>query len=121
MDLRQYSSGKRPTLGGVSGFPSIQFGVEMAFQSLLLIPFLLFPSEFTEGQNQSKSMDSYGWVRRLLMEQMKKKKQGFHCIKLKLEQIDFDKNCSWLYSETFRSRTEEIRVDANGAFDQMKL
>jgi hypothetical protein len=40
---------ERPTLGGVSEFPSIQFGVEMAFQSLAAkSPFLLFPSEFTE-------------------------------------------------------------------------
>jgi hypothetical protein len=59
MDLRQYSPWKRPTLGGVSGFPSIQFGVEIAFQSLLLIPFLLFPSEFTEG---TKSIQINGLV-----------------------------------------------------------
>jgi hypothetical protein len=45
----EYPSGKRPTLGDVSEFPSIQFGVEMAFQSLAAkSPFLLFPSEFTE-------------------------------------------------------------------------
>src|SRR3954469_20598473 len=32
-------------------FPSIQFGIEMAFASLEAeIPFLLFPSAFTEGQ-----------------------------------------------------------------------
>ena len=32
-------------------FPSIQFGLEMAFQSLASEnPFILFPSEFTKGQ-----------------------------------------------------------------------
>jgi hypothetical protein len=31
-------------------FPSIQFGIEMAFQSLVSeTPFLLFPSAFTDG------------------------------------------------------------------------
>jgi L-alanine-DL-glutamate epimerase-like enolase superfamily enzyme len=54
---------------------------------------------------------------RHLKEQIEEKlKQGFHCIKLKIGAIDFDKEL-WLYSGAFRSRKMEIRVDANGAFN----
>jgi cytochrome c-type biogenesis protein CcmE len=61
------SSGKDQLWEALIEFPSIQFGVEMAFLSLQSeTPFLLFPSEFTEGQNQSKSMVSFGWVKLLL-------------------------------------------------------
>jgi hypothetical protein len=48
-------------------FPSIQFGVEVAFQSLHSETlFLLFPSNLLRGQNQFKSMVSFGWVKPLL-------------------------------------------------------
>ena len=39
-------------LGQLVAFPSIQFGLEMAFRSLKQkLPFDLFPSEFTSGQD----------------------------------------------------------------------
>ncbi|NRT14630.1 o-succinylbenzoate synthase [Flavobacterium sp. 28A] len=103
-------------------FPSIQFGVEMAFQSLLSEnPFLLFPSPFTEG---SKSIPINGLVwmgEPLFMKQQIEEKlaQGFHCIKLKIGAIDFDKELKLLsyIRENFTAEEVEIRVDANGAFD----
>jgi o-succinylbenzoate synthase len=104
-------------------FPSIQFGVEMAFQSLASEnPFLLFSSEFTEGK---KNMDINGLVwmgDELFMKQQIEEKlaQGFHCIKLKIGAIDFQKELDLLHfiRQNFDENTIEIRVDANGAFSE---
>ncbi|MBY0486763.1 MAG: o-succinylbenzoate synthase [Flavobacteriaceae bacterium] len=104
-------------------FPSIQFGVEMAFQSLASEnPFLLFPSEFTEGK---KNMDINGLVwmgdEVFMKEQIEEKlTQGFHCIKLKIGAIDFQKELDLLHfiRQNFDENTIEIRVDANGAFSE---
>jgi hypothetical protein len=43
-----------------------------------------------------------------MKEQKKKLKQGFHCIKLKLGAIDFDKTIIELYSETFGPEKMEM-------------
>lgn len=104
-------------------FPSIQFGVEMAFQSLTSEnPFLLFPSEFTEGK---KSIDINGLVwmgdEVFMKEQIEEKlAQGFHCVKLKIGAIDFQKELDLLHfiRQNFDENTIEIRVDANGAFSE---
>ncbi|WP_395063268.1 o-succinylbenzoate synthase [Flavobacterium sp.] len=104
-------------------FPSIQFGVEMAFQSLASEkPFLLFPSEFTEGK---KNMDINGLVwmgdESFMKQQIEEKlAQGFHCIKLKIGAIDFQKELDLLHfiRQNFDENTIEIRVDANGAFSK---
>lgn len=104
-------------------FPSIQFGVEMAFQSLASeSPFLLFPSEFTEG---IKNMDINGLVwmgdEVFMKEQIEEKlAQGFHCVKLKIGAIDFQKELDLLHfiRQNFDENTIEIRVDANGAFSE---
>ena len=103
-------------------FPSIQFGVEMAFQSLVSVtPFLLFPSAFTEG---SKSMVINGLVwmgEEAFMKQQIEEKlaEGFRCIKLKIGAIDFDQELQLLrfIRQYFTPEQVEIRVDANGAFD----
>lgn len=102
-------------------FPSIQFGVEMAFLSLASkTPFELFPSEFTLGK---KSMEINGLVwmgeEAFMKEQIEEKlAQGFRCIKLKIGAIDFDKELGLLryIRNHFDKETVEIRVDANGAF-----
>jgi o-succinylbenzoate synthase len=103
-------------------FPSIQFGVEMAFQSLSSeTPFLLFPSEFT---NAEKSIEINGLVwmgeEEFMKEQIEEKLEaGFRCIKLKIGAIDFDKELQLLryIRQHFTPNQVEIRVDANGAFD----
>lgn len=103
-------------------FPSIQFGVEMAFQSLESEnPFLLFPSEFTQGE-QSIQINGLIWMGEaaFMKEQIEEKlAQGFSCVKLKIGAIDFDKELQLLASirECFSAAQVEIRVDANGAFD----
>jgi o-succinylbenzoate synthase len=103
-------------------FPSIQFGVEMAFQSLVSEnPFLLFPSEFTNG---IKSLEINGLVwmgEEAFMKQQIEEKlaDGYKCIKLKIGAINFDKELQLLrfIRQNFTPEQVEIRVDANGAFD----
>ena len=103
-------------------FPSIQFGVEMAFTSLSSeTPFLLFPSAFTNG---SKSMVINGLVwmgeEGFMKQQIEEKlAEGFTCIKLKIGAINFNQELQLLrfIREHFSPEQVEIRVDANGAFD----
>jgi O-succinylbenzoate synthase len=102
-------------------FPSIQFGVEMAFLSLQSeTPFLLFPSEFTEGA-KSILINGLVWMgEAAFMKQQIEEKlaQGFACVKLKIGAIDFDKELGLLryIRQHFTPEKVEIRVDANGAF-----
>ena len=106
-------------------FPSIQFGVEMAFLSLASkTPFELFPSEFTQGK---KAMEINGlvWMGEpsFMKQQIEEKlTQGFRCIKLKIGAINFDKELELLrfIRQNFDENTIEIRVDANGAFSLNK-
>jgi O-succinylbenzoate synthase len=102
-------------------FPSIQFGIEMAFLSLKSkSPYLLFLSEFT---NSSKSIVINGLVwmgeASFMKQQIEEKlAQGFDCIKLKIGAIDFQKELELLQfvRSHFSAEQIEIRVDANGAF-----
>ncbi len=102
-------------------YPSIQFGVEMAFRSLeAQNPFLLFPSEFTSG-NAAIPINGLVWMgeESFMKEQIVEKiQQGFRCIKLKIGAIDFETEMNLLryIRNEFSSEEMEIRVDANGAF-----
>lgn len=102
-------------------FPSIQFGVEMAFKSLeAKNKFILFPSEFTEGKS-AIPINGLVWMgdKAFMKEQISEKiKAGFRCIKLKIGAIDFQTELDLLkYIRTeFSSKEIELRVDANGAF-----
>lgn len=113
--------GKEQLWDALLEFPSIQFGVEMAFQSLESeTPFLLFPSSFTDGQ-KSILINGLVWMgnEAFMKEQIEEKlAQGFSCIKLKIGAIDFQKELDLLrfIRQHFDSKTIEIRVDANGAF-----
>ena len=102
-------------------FPSIQFGLEMAFKSLNSEnPFELFPSKFTKGED-SIAINGLIWMgsESFMKAQIKDKiSDGFKCIKLKIGAIDFDTELSLLKSirKEFSSTDIELRVDANGAF-----
>jgi o-succinylbenzoate synthase len=102
-------------------FPSIQFGLEMAFQSLKQKgSFELFPSDFTRGQD-SIPINGLIWMgdKSFMNRQIKDKlAAGFTCIKLKIGAIDFDNELELIKSirNEFDAETIEIRVDANGAF-----
>ncbi len=103
-------------------FPSIQFGVEMSFQSLQSEnPFLLFPSAFTNGQ-KSIAINGLVWMGNqdeMLLQIQEKIATGFSCVKLKIGAIDFYKELALLrfIRQNFSPNQIEIRVDANGAFD----
>jgi O-succinylbenzoate synthase len=103
-------------------FPSIQFGVEMAFQSLVREnPFLLFPSDFTNGQ-KSIEINGLVWMgeESFMKQQIEEKLAGgFRCVKLKIGAIDFEKELQLLgyIRQHFTPEQVEIRVDANGVFD----
>lgn len=103
-------------------FPSIQFGIEMAFQSLASEnPFVFFPSDFTSGK-KSIVINGLVWMGNedFMLEQINEKlASGFHCIKLKVGAIDFEKELQLLryIRQHFSTDQVEIRVDANGAFD----
>lgn len=102
-------------------FPSIQFGVEMAFRSLnATSPYLLNPSEFTKGK-AAIPINGLVWMgeKSFMKEQILSKiKDGFKCIKLKIGAIDFNSELDLLkfIRSEFTSEEIEIRVDANGAF-----
>jgi o-succinylbenzoate synthase len=104
-------------------FPSIQFGVEMAFLSLKSKnPFVLFPSKFTSGE-KSIVINGLVWMgdEAFMKRQIEDKiAEGFTCIKMKIGAIDFDKELALLrfIRQNFDEKTIEIRVDANGAFSE---
>ncbi|WP_133711845.1 o-succinylbenzoate synthase [Myroides indicus] len=103
-------------------YPSIQFGVEQAFLSLENSnPFVLFPSEFTQG-DKSITINGLIWMgeESFMKEQIDEKlKQGFSCVKLKIGAIDFEKELELLrYIRQFYPPEKiELRLDANGGFD----
>jgi len=102
-------------------FPSIQFGLEIAFKSLeAKNPFILFPSDFTKGTD-SIAINGLIWMgsEAFMRKQIKDKiEAGFTCIKMKIGAINFQTEINLLKSirKEFSSKDIELRVDANGAF-----
>lgn len=113
--------GEQALWNALTEFPSIQFGVEMAFQSLKSeTPYLLFPSPFTKGED-SIAINGLVWMgeEQYMKEQIEEKlQQGYNCIKLKIGAIDFQQELDLLrfIRSNFSADEIEIRVDANGAF-----
>ena len=113
--------GKEKLWESLLELPSIQFGVEMAFQSLESEnPFVLFPSEFTKG-DKNIPINGLVWMGEpeFMKAQIEEKlAQGFNCIKLKIGAIDFEKELELLrfIRQNYDAKTIEIRVDANGGF-----
>ncbi len=114
--------GKEKLWKSLLDFPSIQFGVEMVFLSLISNnPFELFPSAFTNGE-QNMKINGLVWMGKpeFMKAQIEEKlAEGFSCIKLKIGAIDFEKELELLQfiRQNFDEKTIEIRVDANGAFN----
>lgn len=102
-------------------FPSIQFGLEMAFMSLnSKLPFELFPSNFTKGQD-GIPINGLVWMgdKAFMKQQIQDKiEAGFKCIKMKIGAIDFNTEIALLQSirSEFSPQDIMLRVDANGAF-----
>ena len=108
-------------LNDLEAFPSIQFGLEMAFISLKQKESMnLFPSQFTEGKDYIP-INGLIWMgsKKDMKNQISDKiAEGYKCIKMKIGAISFEKELEIL--EDIRSHYDkdriEIRVDANGAF-----
>ena len=113
--------GSKALYKSLTEWPSIQFGVEMAFRSIQSqSPYQLFPSEFTNG-NHAISINGLVWMgdEAFMRQQIKEKiESGFNCIKLKIGAIDFQTELDILKSirDEFSVSNVELRVDANGAF-----
>ncbi|RRO12282.1 o-succinylbenzoate synthase [Flavobacteriaceae bacterium 14752] len=103
-------------------FPSIQFGLEIAFLSLQAKDnFELFPSKFAQGQDKI-AINGLIWMgeKPFMKSQIEDKiQEGFRCVKLKIGAIDFEEELALLkyIRQEFSAQDIELRVDANGAFE----
>lgn len=102
-------------------YPTIQFGLEMAFRSLeSASTFELFTSPFTQGQDAIE-INGLIWMGDIafMKQQIKAKiEAGFRCIKMKIGALSFEQELEMLKSvrKEFSVEDIELRVDANGAF-----
>lgn len=106
---------------GLRDFPAIRFGLETA-----LLDFcnagkkILYPSAFTEGKDSIRIngliwMGDFDSMKRQAKEKIA---AGFHCIKMKIGAMDFEKELALLkfIGDMGAENQVELRVDANGAF-----
>ncbi|MBR6638884.1 MAG: o-succinylbenzoate synthase [Muribaculaceae bacterium] len=102
-------------------YSSIVFGVETAIRDLSNNgKRVIFPSEWINGNNDIK-INGLIWMGSF--EQMynrinEKLHAGFHCLKLKIGGIDFEKEIELIryIRSKFTANILELRLDANGAF-----
>ena len=101
-------------------YPSMLFGLETAMQELRGERSLLFDTAFSRGEvgipiNGLVWMGSY---EEMLQRMEEKLAQGFHCVKLKVGAIDFDRELDLVkrIRERFSFHDVELRLDANGGF-----
>lgn len=106
-------------------YPSILFGLETAIRSLKACrqngnPYHLFDTAFSHGEtgiviNGLVWMGSY---EEMMARMEEKLALGFHCIKIKIGAIDWEREISLIRAlrERFPKEVVEIRVDANGGF-----
>ena len=102
----------------LSGYTSIRFGFETAWQELN--GWCQYPSRFDVGE-QPITINGLVWMgdKDTMLQRIEAKLQaGFRCVKLKIGAIDFDAELDLLRSvrERFSRDEIELRVDANGAF-----
>ena len=115
------SLGLEPLLLELSEYPSIQFGLEMAWRSLeSTSTFQLFDSHFTQGIDAIE-INGLIWMGEVafMKQQIKAKiEAGFRCIKMKIGALSFDQELEMLKAvrKEFSVEDIELRVDANGAF-----
>lgn len=115
--------GKDVLLQSLKLYPSIQFGIEMAFLDLGAKKSMhLFPSKFTKGLD-SISINGLIWMgdfHQMLEQIADKLDSNFTCIKMKIGAIDFESEISLLKKirNQFSAKEVELRVDANGAFSK---
>ncbi len=103
------------------GYPSILFGLETAFAQIDAGgSTALFDTPFGRGE-EGITINGLVWMG--TFEEMsarieEKLKAGFHCVKLKIGAIDWDREVELIrhIRERFSQQEIELRVDANGGF-----
>ena len=106
----------------LADYPSIRFGLEVAMLDLSAGGSgILFESDFSRGLDYIP-INGLIWMGdwSLMKQQVDEKlDQGWKCIKLKIGALDFDSELDLIRYIRERGGDEiEIRVDANGAFDE---
>lgn len=108
-------------LPDLSGYPSIQFGLETALLDLQNGgKHLIFDNAFSHGQ-KTIPINGLVWMgsKQFMLQQVEEKlKLGYSCIKLKVGALAFEEECRILtfIRERFSPQQVELRLDANGAF-----
>lgn len=109
----------RPT--DLSRHPSIQSGLEQAIRDFTGgCRGIYFPSAFTQGESEI-TINGLIWMgdSDTMMSRVEEKLAlGFHCLKLKIGAIDWQKELEMirLIRNRYSENELQIRVDANGAF-----
>ncbi|WP_434503560.1 o-succinylbenzoate synthase [Prevotella sp.] len=102
-------------------YPSILFGLETAFAQLDANGSTrLYDTPFARSE-EGITINGLVWMgtfEEMYSRLETKLKAGFHCVKLKIGAIDFDKELDLIkhIREAFDKNTIELRVDANGGF-----
>lgn len=102
-------------------YPSILFGLEIAFAQLEANGSRrLYDTPFGRGE-EGITINGLVWMgtfEEMYSRLEAKLKAGFHCVKLKIGAIDFNKELDLIkhIREAFDKNTIELRVDANGGF-----
>ena len=102
-------------------YPSILFGLETAFAQLEANGSTrLYDTPFGRGE-EGITINGLVWMgtfEEMYSRLEAKLKAGFHCVKLKIGAIDFNKELDLIkhIREAFDKNTIELRVDANGGF-----
>lgn len=118
-DPEHYLSFTDPEL---NRFPSIRFGLEMAWQDLKNGGTgLFFESEFT-ASTASIPINGLIWMgsKENMLQQIRKRiEEGFQCIKMKIGALDFEEEIDLLgkIRADYPAHAIQLRVDANGAFE----
>lgn len=101
-------------------WPSLKAGLEMALLDLKSENHLLFPSEFTDGEDR-QAINGLIWMgdSEYMMEQVRKRiEDGFLVLKMKIGAIGLDQEMAILKEirKEYGPNELQLRVDANGAF-----
>lgn len=107
----------------VNELPSVRFGLETAIADFENQgQRILFPSSFTQGKagipiNGLIWMGDAAFMRKQISSKLD---AGFNCLKLKIGALNFEEELMILREirKSFSSSVLELRVDANGAFNQ---
>jgi len=102
-------------------YPSMLFGLETAVMDLKAENHRIFDTPFSRGE-KGITINGLVWMgnyQEMLQRMQNKIDAGFHCIKIKIGAIDFEKEIELIkiIREHFPKNVIEIRVDANGGFN----